>query len=88
MAHAELDCLQSCLNFALNALRREMDDSHLPPLSQHNPVEHPLDDPNFLPSARLFEARRLSLACLGELKNLIQPPLDKCIEEKLSLYGV
>ncbi|OJA12863.1 hypothetical protein AZE42_02418 [Rhizopogon vesiculosus] len=88
MAHAELDRLQACLNFALDTLRKEMDDSQLPPLSQHSPVEHPLDDPNFLPSARLFEARRLSLACMGELKNLIQSPLDRCFEDKFSIYGV
>ncbi|KAJ8582330.1 S-adenosyl-L-methionine-dependent methyltransferase [Rhizopogon salebrosus TDB-379] len=88
MAHAELDRLKACLNFALDALRREMDDSQLPPLSQYSSVEHPLDDINYLPSTRLFEARRLSLACLGELKNLIQSPMDKCVEERGSLYGV
>ncbi|OJA20286.1 hypothetical protein AZE42_12388, partial [Rhizopogon vesiculosus] len=32
MAHAELDRLQACLNFALDTLRKEMDDSQLPPL--------------------------------------------------------
>ncbi|OAX35099.1 S-adenosyl-L-methionine-dependent methyltransferase [Rhizopogon vinicolor AM-OR11-026] len=88
MAHAELDRLQACLNSALDTLRKEMNDSQLPPLSQHSSVEHPLDDPNFLPSARLFEARRLSLACMGELKNLIQSPLDRCFEDKLSTYGI
>jgi len=59
--HAELDRLQACLNFALDSLRKEMDDSQLPPLSQHTSIDHPLDDINYLPSARLFEARRLSL---------------------------
>jgi hypothetical protein len=62
MAHAELDRLQACLNFALNTFRKEMDESQLPPLSQHSSVEHPLDDINYLPSTRLFEARRLSLS--------------------------
>jgi hypothetical protein len=61
MAHAELDRLQACLNFALDTLRKEMDDSQLPPLSQYSSIEHPLDDINYLPSARLVEARRLSL---------------------------
>jgi hypothetical protein len=61
MAHAELDRLQACLNFALNTFRKEMNDSQLPPLSQHSSIEHPLDDINYLPSTRLFEARRLSL---------------------------
>ncbi|KAG1771420.1 O-methyltransferase-domain-containing protein [Suillus occidentalis] len=88
MAHAELDRLQACLNFALDTLRKEMDNSQLPPLSQHSSVEHPLDDPmTYLPSTALFNARRLSLACLGELKNLIQPPLDKRMDEKYSAYG-
>lgn len=89
MAHAELDRLQACLNFALDTLRKEMDNSQLPPLSQHSSVEHPLDDSTtYLPSTGLFEARRLSLACLGELKNLIQSPLDKCMEERFTVYGV
>jgi hypothetical protein len=62
MAHAELDHLQVCLNFALDTLRNEMNNSHLPPLSQQSSVEHPLDDSTkYLPSPRLFEARRLSL---------------------------
>jgi hypothetical protein len=64
MAHTELDRLQACLNFALDAFRKEMDNSQLPPLNQHSSVEHPLDDPNFLPSTKLFEARRLSLGSL------------------------
>lgn len=78
MAHVELDHLQACLNFALDTLRKEMDKSRLPPLSQQSSVAHPLDDSTtYLPSKGLFEARRLSLACLGELKNLIQSPLDR-----------
>ncbi|KAG1747831.1 O-methyltransferase-domain-containing protein [Suillus paluster] len=89
MAHAELDRLQACLNFALDKLRKELDNSQLPPLSQLSSVEHPLDDPTtYLPSTGLFEARRLSLACLGELKNLIQSPLDKCMDERFTAYGV
>ncbi|KAG1874380.1 O-methyltransferase-domain-containing protein [Suillus subluteus] len=88
MAHAELNRLQACLNFALDTLRKEMDSSRLPPLSQHSSVEHPLDDPTtYLPSTALFNARCLSLACLGELKNLIQPPLDKRMDEKFSAYS-
>lgn len=62
MAHAELDRLQACLNLSLDALRKEMDNSQLLPLSQHSSVEHPLDDPTtYLPSTALFDARRLSL---------------------------
>ncbi|KAG2067329.1 hypothetical protein BDR04DRAFT_1105204 [Suillus decipiens] len=106
MAHVELDHLQACLNFALDTLRKEMDKSHLPPLSQQSSVAHPLDDATtYLPSTGLFEARRLSLGAsyswhecinliirqhvwLGELKNLIQSPLDKCMEERFAGYGV
>lgn len=62
MAHAELDRLQACLNFALDTLRNEMNNSQLPPLSQQSLVEHPLDDSTkYLPSTGVFEARRLSL---------------------------
>ncbi|KAG2364327.1 O-methyltransferase-domain-containing protein [Suillus spraguei] len=87
MAHVELDHLQACLNFALDTLRKEMDKSRLPPLSQQSSVAHPLDDSTtYLPSKGLFEARRLSLACLGELKNLIQSPLDRCVEQVFAGY--
>ncbi|KAG2362600.1 S-adenosyl-L-methionine-dependent methyltransferase [Suillus spraguei] len=83
----ELDRLQACLNFALDTLRKEMDKSQLPPLSQQSLVAHPLDDSTtYLPSTGLFEARRLSLACMGELKNLIQSPLDRCIEQMFAGY--
>ncbi|KAG1863570.1 S-adenosyl-L-methionine-dependent methyltransferase [Suillus subalutaceus] len=83
MIHAELDRLQSCLNFALDTLRKEMDSSQLPPLSQYNSVEHPLDDPTtYLPSTALFEARRLSL---GE-STLYSVPLDKRMDERLAAY--
>ncbi|KAG2057461.1 S-adenosyl-L-methionine-dependent methyltransferase [Suillus hirtellus] len=89
MTHAELDRLQACLNLALDTLRKEIDSSQLPPLSQQSSVAHPLDDPTtYLPSAGVFDARRLSLACLGELKNLIQSPLDKIMEERFTVYGV
>ncbi|KAG2072458.1 S-adenosyl-L-methionine-dependent methyltransferase [Suillus decipiens] len=88
MAHAELDHLQECLNFALNTLRKEIDNSQLPPLSQYSLVEHPLDDPTtYLPSTALFDAHRLSLACLGELRNLLELPVDKRMDEKFTAYG-
>lgn len=65
MAHAELDHLQACLNLALDTLRKEIDSSQLPPLSQQSSVAHPLDDPTtYLPSTGLFKARRLSLGTL------------------------
>ncbi|KAG2067339.1 S-adenosyl-L-methionine-dependent methyltransferase [Suillus decipiens] len=87
MAHVELDHLQACLNFTLDTLRKEMDKSRLPPLSQQSSVAHPLDDSTtYLPSKGLFEARRLSLACLGELKNLVQSPLDRCVEQMIVGY--
>ncbi|KAG2057499.1 hypothetical protein BDR06DRAFT_1005126 [Suillus hirtellus] len=88
MTYAELDRLQTCSIFSLDTLRKEMDSSQLLPLSQHSSVEHPLDDTTtHLPSMALSDARRLSLACLGELKNLIQSPLDKRMDEKYSAYG-
>ncbi|KAG2357781.1 hypothetical protein BDR07DRAFT_1463341 [Suillus spraguei] len=78
----------ACLNFALNILCKEIDNSQFPPLSQHSLVEHPLDDPTtYLPSTALFDALCLSLACLGELENLIQLPLHKRLDEEYSAYG-
>ncbi|KAG2136353.1 O-methyltransferase-domain-containing protein [Suillus bovinus] len=85
MAHAELDRLQVCLNFALDTLRKEMDNSQLPPLSQHSSVEHP--QAVMLYTHKCLTFMNHPLACLGELKNLIQSPLDKRMDDIFSAYS-
>jgi hypothetical protein len=59
--HTELDDLQRNLNNALDAFRSEMLAQHLPPLSLFSPERHPLDNPDFLPSWKLYEARSVAL---------------------------
>ncbi|OBZ74915.1 O-demethylpuromycin-O-methyltransferase [Grifola frondosa] len=81
----ELDVLQAHLNEALDTIRLELGVASLPALSSSALEPHPLDSPSFLPSPRLFEARRLALGLLplhpGQLKNLLQHPTEKVIEQ-------
>jgi hypothetical protein len=57
----ELDVLQAALNEAIDAIREELSTHNLPPLSTSGLTPHPLDDPHYTPSPRLFEARKLAL---------------------------
>lgn len=57
---SELLCLQRALNGALDSLRDEMKRQSLPELSS-KAQRHPMDDPTYLCSPRLYEARRLAL---------------------------
>lgn len=83
---SELDALQTSLNGALNAFREELTKAKLPELSTFSLEPHPLDSPEYLPSPRLYEARRLALACVGQLKTLLQSPYEKVVEHTLAPY--
>ncbi|KAK0498922.1 S-adenosyl-L-methionine-dependent methyltransferase [Armillaria luteobubalina] len=83
---SELDVLQTSLNCALDAFREELAKENLPQLSTFSIESHQLDAPEFLPSPRLYEARRLALACVGQLKTLLQPPYEKVVEQTLAPY--
>ncbi|KAK7055354.1 putative O-methyltransferase [Favolaschia claudopus] len=82
----ELDALQASLNGALDALRDELSAQNLPPLSSTATEQHPLDDPAYLGSPRIFEARRLALGCIGQLRNLLQVPYEKVVEQSFAVY--
>ncbi|KZV68749.1 S-adenosyl-L-methionine-dependent methyltransferase [Peniophora sp. CONT] len=78
---SELDSLQRTLNQALDALHDEMTMQSLPDLSSCSAQRHPMDEPSFLCSPRLYEARKLALAAMGEIKALIQYPFEKVVEQ-------
>ncbi|KAF7373539.1 putative O-methyltransferase [Mycena sanguinolenta] len=82
----ELDALQAALNKALDTIREELSIQGLPELSSTAEEQHPLDDPTFLSSPRLFEARRLALSCVGQLHNLLQVPYEKVVEQSFAVY--
>ncbi|OCH89300.1 S-adenosyl-L-methionine-dependent methyltransferase [Obba rivulosa] len=82
----ELDALQNSLNQALNAVRDELDVHRLPKLSNFALEPHPLDEPTFICPPRLYEARRLALATIGQLKSLLQRPYDKVVEQSTAVY--
>ncbi|OBZ67873.1 Demethylsterigmatocystin 6-O-methyltransferase [Grifola frondosa] len=81
---SELDLLQNHLNASIDAIREELAIAALPPLSSQAVKPHALDDLLFLPSPRLFEARRLAIACVGQLKNLLQLPFEKALEQSFA----
>ncbi|KAF8208509.1 S-adenosyl-L-methionine-dependent methyltransferase [Mycena galopus ATCC 62051] len=82
----ELDVLQATLNEALDAIREELSANKLPPLSTSGHTTHPLDDPHYTPSPKLFEARRLALGSMGQLRNLLQVPFEKVVEQSFGIY--
>ncbi|TFY81660.1 hypothetical protein EWM64_g2351 [Hericium alpestre] len=82
----ELDALQDTLNQSLNAVRDEIKRHALPELSNFASQPHPLDDPTFVCPPRLYEARRLALATVGQLKHLLQRPYEKVVEQSCAVY--
>ncbi|OCH89292.1 S-adenosyl-L-methionine-dependent methyltransferase [Obba rivulosa] len=85
-ALSELAALQTCINQALNTIQEEFDIHHLPELSNFAPKPHPLDEPEFICPPRLYEARRLALATIGQLRNLLQRPFEKVVEQSTAVY--
>ncbi|KAG2134695.1 S-adenosyl-L-methionine-dependent methyltransferase [Suillus cothurnatus] len=87
MNHRELDDLQASLNNALNGLRVAMDESMLPPLSsQYGIGMHPLDGLDQPTPVGVYKARQAALACVTELKNLLQHPFEKAAESTFGMY--
>ncbi|KAI0049311.1 S-adenosyl-L-methionine-dependent methyltransferase [Auriscalpium vulgare] len=83
---SELDSLQATMNQALDALREEIKRNELPDLSNYAQEPHPLDDARFVCPSRLYEARRLALATIGQLKSLLQQPYEKVVEQSCAVY--
>ncbi|KAJ7510519.1 S-adenosyl-L-methionine-dependent methyltransferase [Mycena galericulata] len=82
----ELDLLQATLNEAIDAIREELLAKGLPPLSTLGGKPHPLDNPQYVASPRLFEARKLALGSMGQLRNLLQAPYEKIVEQSFAAY--
>ncbi|KAJ6466294.1 S-adenosyl-L-methionine-dependent methyltransferase, partial [Mycena sanguinolenta] len=83
----ELDLLQAALNQAIDAIRDELSAHNLPPLSTSGHSAHPLDDPQYTPSPRMFEARKLALvSSQGQLRNLLQLPFEKVLQQSFGIY--
>lgn len=83
---SELDSLQISMNQALDAIRTELRTHQLPELSNYALESHILDDPSYLCPPRLYEARRLALAAIGQLKTLLQNPFEKVVEASYAVY--
>ncbi|KDQ13840.1 hypothetical protein BOTBODRAFT_55853 [Botryobasidium botryosum FD-172 SS1] len=82
----ELDALQDAMNKALDAIRAEIDVHDLPDLSNYATEPHPLDDAHFICPPRLYEARKLALATIGQIRNLIQRPYERVVEQSTAVY--
>ncbi|KAG2104365.1 uncharacterized protein F5147DRAFT_762115 [Suillus discolor] len=64
-----------------------MDVSRLPSLSsQYGTDTHPLDSMDQPTPVGVYEARRAALACVVELKNLLQHPFEKAAESAFAMY--
>lgn len=74
--------LRHLLNSALDVLKSEFISASLPPLN-FEPVPHPLDSADGpLPSTKLFEARRVALATIDMIKNLLKPVSQSMLRQE------
>ncbi|OBZ69448.1 O-methyltransferase 7 [Grifola frondosa] len=87
---SELDTLQVLMNTSIDAIRQELAAGGLPSLSSRTAERHPMDDPSFLPSPRLFEARRLAIACIVGIQSFFayDPFIKLCfvVEQSFAPY--
>jgi len=74
----ELDSLLDSLQSSLAIYRAELKERGLPPLSTKS--GRPTDDINYVPSPKLYEAKRIVLATLGLITNAIETPFEKLVE--------
>ncbi|KAF8997195.1 S-adenosyl-L-methionine-dependent methyltransferase [Cyathus striatus] len=77
----ELESLRRTLNLAIDAIQDEIKTHELPQFSNFSLEPHPMDDTTFICPPRLHEARKLALATMGQLRNLIQRPYERVVEQ-------
>ncbi|KZT56258.1 S-adenosyl-L-methionine-dependent methyltransferase [Calocera cornea HHB12733] len=77
---SEIQTLRSIINDSLDIMQSELNSANLPEFWVSIPEAHPADAPDFLPSPRLCESRRILLAALRMMATAIQPPSEKIIE--------
>lgn len=86
MEASDLDYLQHSINSAINNLRDEMRSQNLPPFKLYAAEPHPVDNPTYLLTARMYESRKLLLAAIGQLKSLVQVPFEQVVEQTCAVY--
>lgn len=87
MVQSNLQQLRMLLNTALDVMEDEAQRSDYPDFSLE-PISHPCDQADAVPSARMFQARRAALAALGQIKACIQPASDQIFENTLICYDM
>jgi len=81
---SETDSLLSIINESYGVMQAELKANHLPEFWVTRASSHPADGPEFLPSPKLYEARRILLASLRMMEAAIQPPSHKIVEAAFS----
>ncbi|KAF8997187.1 S-adenosyl-L-methionine-dependent methyltransferase [Cyathus striatus] len=77
----ELESLRNTFNLAIDALQDELRTHQLPSLSTSALDPHPIDRADFDCPPRLYEARKLALATMGQIRNLIQRPYERVSDQ-------
>ncbi|TFK53092.1 S-adenosyl-L-methionine-dependent methyltransferase [Heliocybe sulcata] len=76
---SEISCLLETLTSSIDAFRAELTNQQLPEPSLCTSKPHPIDDPSYVPSPRMYEARRLAVSSLNQLKLLLESPVDAAL---------
>ncbi|KAL0950780.1 hypothetical protein HGRIS_007547 [Hohenbuehelia grisea] len=85
---SELTSLQNTLNSAIDVFKAELAAQNFPEPSLNTSQTHPMDEPTFLPSPRLYVARKAVLASLGLIKLLVASPYDIILSQTWSSLEV
>ncbi|KAF8989958.1 S-adenosyl-L-methionine-dependent methyltransferase [Cyathus striatus] len=81
----ELQSLRNTLNLAIDTLQDEIKRNGLPSFSNYSLDPHPTDRTDYICPPRFHEARKLALATMGQLRNLIQRPFERVVEQSTAV---
>ncbi|KDQ60449.1 hypothetical protein JAAARDRAFT_174576 [Jaapia argillacea MUCL 33604] len=73
---SELTSLQASLNVAIEVFKAELAKQGLPEPSLCTSQAHPIDDISYIPTPAMYEARRLAMSSMSQIKYLIESPYD------------
>lgn len=78
--HQEWKPLRQLLTKSLDQVEVELEKAQIPLPHQHEARLHEMDSPDFLPTKELHSARKIALASLGSLANLLKNPAERLME--------
>ncbi|EPQ51860.1 S-adenosyl-L-methionine-dependent methyltransferase [Gloeophyllum trabeum ATCC 11539] len=76
---SEISCLLGTLTSAIEVFKAELARQRLPEPSLCTSKPHPIDDLSYIPPPAMYEARRIAIASLNNLKLLLENPVEAIV---------